>query len=155
MSRGYCKIIIVGNLGADPEMRYTPSGRAVTNFSVAVNRRTRNSDGQMQDETDWYRVSAWERQAETADQYLRKGMKVLVEGELAPRQFTDQSGQLRTSLDIRFARFVMLNTREEADQIRASAGMDRAPATAGAQQQQSDQGNFDDYEDEDLDDVPF
>lgn len=155
MSRGYCKIIIVGNLGADPEMRYTPSGRAVTNFSVAVNRRTRDSDGQMQDETDWYRVSAWERQAETADQYLRKGMKVLVEGELAPRQFTDQSGQLRTSLDIRFARFVMLNTREEADQIRASAGIDRAPAAAGTQQQQSDQGDFDDYEDEDLDDVPF
>lgn len=154
MSRGYCKIIIVGNLGADPEMRYTPSGRAVTNFSVAVNRRTRDSEGQMQDETDWYRVAVWNQQAEIADQYLRKGMKVLVEGELAPRQFTDQSGQLRTSLDVRFARFVMLNTREEADQIRASGGMDRAPATAGTQQESSS-SDYDDFDDEELDDVPF
>ncbi len=80
----YQKIIIVGNLSGDPEMRYTPSGQAVTNFSVAANRRYTSSDGQQVDETTWFRVAAWGRQAETCKEYLRRGSRVLVEGRLNP-----------------------------------------------------------------------
>lgn len=166
MSRGYSRIIIVGNLGQDPEMRYTPNGTAVTNFSVAVNRRRPMGDGQYQDEVDWYRVSAFARLAEIADQYLAKGLKVLVDGQPQIQNFVDRNGVERTSVEIRADNFQMLNTREEADQIRASAGMS-APAgqsqgsgagTYGGQQQQQEQqgsDSYDDFDDEDLDDVPF
>ena len=80
----YHTIIIVGNLGKDPEMRYTPAGQAVTNFSVATSRQYTGSDGNQVKETIWFRVSAWGKQAETCNQYLKKGSKVLVEGRLTP-----------------------------------------------------------------------
>ena len=85
------KIVLVGNLGRDPEMRYTPSGQAVTNFSVATNRRFTDSSGEQRDETVWFRVSVWGRQAEVANQYLQKGRQVLVEGRLLP----DENGNPR------------------------------------------------------------
>ena len=95
----YHKILIVGNLGKDPEMRYTPSGQAVTSFSVAANRQYTASDGQQVKETIWFRVSAWGRQAEACNQYLQRGSRVLVEGRLsadpatgAPRIWTRQDG---------------------------------------------------------------
>ncbi len=77
-------IIVVGNVGRDPEMRYTPSGQAVTSFSVATSRQYTSSNGQKVKETIWFRVSAWGKQAETVNNYLRKGSKVLVEGRLVP-----------------------------------------------------------------------
>ncbi|GJM42796.1 MAG: hypothetical protein DHS20C20_30780 [Ardenticatenaceae bacterium] len=81
----YQKLIIVGNLGGDPEMRYMPDGTAVTNFSVATNKRwTDRATGQPVDETTWFRVSAWGRNAENCNQYLQKGSRVLVEGSLQP-----------------------------------------------------------------------
>ncbi|MFW6075048.1 MAG: single-stranded DNA-binding protein, partial [Chloroflexota bacterium] len=119
-------------------------------------------DGQYVDEVDWYRVAAFGRQAEIADQYLAKGLKVLVDGQPQIRNFTDQNGVERTSVEIRADNFQMLNTREEADQIRASAGMSPSePGGSGAyggqrqQPQQQDSDNYDDFDDEDLDDVPF
>lgn len=80
----YHTIIIAGNLGRDPEMRYTPSGQAVTNFSVATNRQYTASNGEMVKETMWFRVTTWGKTAETCNQYLKKGAKVLVEGRLTP-----------------------------------------------------------------------
>jgi single-strand DNA-binding protein len=104
----YQKIIVVGNLGNDPEMRYMPDGTAVTNFSLASNRRwTDGATGQPRDETTWFRVSVWRKQAETANQYLSKGSKVLVEGRLrpdpasgGPRTFTRQDGTVGASYEI-------------------------------------------------------
>jgi len=84
----YHTIIVVGNLGRDPEMRYTPGGQAVTNFNVATNRQYTASDGTSVKETIWFRVSTWGRNAEICNQYLRKGSKVLVEGRLVPDQTT-------------------------------------------------------------------
>lgn len=103
------KVIIVGNLGGDPEMRYMPDGSAVTSFSVATNRRwTDKGTGQPVDETTWFRVSVWGRQAETTNQYLARGRRVLVEGVLVPdkttggpRLFTRQDGTVGTSFEIR------------------------------------------------------
>lgn len=80
----YHTVIIVGNLGRDPEMRYTPSGQAVTNFNVASNRQYTASDGTQVKETIWFRVSTWGKQAETCNTYLRRGSKVLIEGRLVP-----------------------------------------------------------------------
>ena len=103
----YHKVIIVGNLGRDPEMRYTPDGTPVTNFSVATNRRWTNQDGSQGEETVWFRVSAWRRLAETCNQYLTKGRQVFVEGIMrpdsetgGPRIWTGNDGQPRASFEI-------------------------------------------------------
>ena len=94
------KMMIIGNLGGDPEMRYTPSGQAVTSFSVATNRRYTTADGETREETEWFRISVWGRQAETCNQYLSKGQKVYVEGRLRSRTYETRDGQTRFSNDI-------------------------------------------------------
>ena len=99
----YSKTIIVGNLGADAEMRYTPSGAAVSNFRVAVNERWNDREGQPQEKTTWFRVALWGKQAEACNQYLAKGRMVLVEGELSepkPYQRKDNREWV-ASLDVR------------------------------------------------------
>lgn len=118
----YHTIIIVGNVGRDPEMRYTPSGQAVTSFSVATNRQYTNNNGEMVKETIWFRVSAWGRQAETCNQYLKKGSKVLVEGRLTadqntggPRVWTGQDGQPRASFEVSASTVRFLSSRGESE----------------------------------------
>jgi len=93
--RGLNRVEIMGHLGADPEMRYSPTGRAVTNFRVAVNRRWRDSEGQPQQRVEWFRVVVWGRQAEVANQYLTKGAPVYVSGRLQTRSFEGNDGQTR------------------------------------------------------------
>jgi len=114
----YHTIIIVGNLGRDPEMRYTPGGTAVTNFSVATSRQYTASDGTPVKETAWFRVSAWGKQAETCNQYLRKGSKVLVEGRLTPdsssggpRIWTRQDGSPAASFEVSASTVRFLSSR--------------------------------------------
>lgn len=114
MARGYSRVILIGNLGRDPEMKYLSSGDAVVNFTLAVNRR-RRVDGQQQDETDWYRVSCFRRNAEVADQYLRKGSQVLVDGQLTIREWTGDDGQKRTSVEVNCDSFTMLGDRRDSD----------------------------------------
>ncbi|MCO6451690.1 MAG: single-stranded DNA-binding protein [Caldilineales bacterium] len=96
----YQKTIVIGHLGRDPEMRYTPSGQAVTSFSVATSRRWTGQDGQQQEKTTWFRVSAWGKLAEICNQYLNKGSLVLVEGDVDASAFTGQDGQPRASLEL-------------------------------------------------------
>ena len=98
---GLNKIMIIGNLGSDPEMRYTPSGTAVTSFSVAVNRNYTTGGGERREETEWFRVNAWDRLAEITNQYLTKGRQVYVEGRLNSRTWTGQDGQQRFTNEIR------------------------------------------------------
>lgn len=116
----YHTIILVGNLGRDPEMRYTPSGQAVTNFSVAVNDNYTNSEGVRVDRTIWIRVSAWGKQAESCNEYLKKGRSVLVEGKLVhengnPRTFTRNDGSLGASYEVRANIVRFLSSRAEAE----------------------------------------
>lgn len=97
----YQQIILVGNLGADPEMRYTPSGVPVTSFSLAVNRSWTNQEGQKQDKTTWFRITCWRKQAEIVSQYLTKGRQVMVVGEVEEaRPWTDRDGNQRASLEV-------------------------------------------------------
>jgi single-strand DNA-binding protein len=117
------KVILVGNLGKDPEMRYTPGGQPVTSFSVASNRSYTDSSGQKVDETIWFRVGVWGKQAEACKQYLEKGKQVLVEGRLicdkqtgGPRTFKRQNGETGTSFEITAEVVRFLGQRGEAKQ---------------------------------------
>jgi len=94
------KIIIVGNLGRDPELRYTPQGVAVCNLSLATNEKKRDKSGEMQDVTTWFRVTLWRNQAENAAKYLTKGSPVYVEGRLGVEEYTDRDGNNRFSLEV-------------------------------------------------------
>jgi len=97
----YQQITLVGNLGNDPEMRYTPSGVPVTSFSLAVNKSWTGQDGQKQDKTTWFRITTWRKQAEIVSQYLTKGRQVLVIGEVEEaRPWTDKDGNQRASLEV-------------------------------------------------------
>ena len=94
------KIILVGNLGRDPELRYTPQGTPVCSFSVATNEKRKDRAGEMQDFTTWFRVTLWGRQAETASQYLTKGRPIYVEGRLRLEEWTDKDGKQRYTLEV-------------------------------------------------------
>ena len=119
-----CKVMIIGNLGSDPEMRYTPSNRAVTQFNVAVNQSTKNQQtGEWVEETDWFRVSVWGDRAERMAESLRKGNKVFVEGRFKTREFEGRDGQKRTSLEITADSIVNLERR-----VRDEEGSFAAPA---------------------------
>lgn len=121
------KITIIGNLGTDPEMRYTPNGTAVTNFSVATNRRYRNSNGENVDETEWFRVSTWGRLAEITDQYLQKGRLVYVEGSLSSRSWVGQDGQTRFSNEVRAQEVKFLSGSGDGGVGTGAAGPDGPP----------------------------
>jgi single-strand DNA-binding protein len=125
----YHTIIIAGNLGKDPEMRYTPSGQAVTSFSVAVNDNYTNNNGERIKRTIWFRVSAWGKQAETCNQYLKKGAKVLIEGRLtadqttgAPRIWTKQDGSAGTSFEVSAQTVRFLSSRTDGESSPAAGG---------------------------------
>ncbi|MGH2511926.1 MAG: single-stranded DNA-binding protein [Candidatus Limnocylindrales bacterium] len=125
------KAMIIGNLGRDPEMRYTPSGQAVTQFTVAVNRNYKGQNGEWQEETEWFRVVVWGQQAERAAEYLRKGNKVYIEGRLQTRQWEDKDGQKRYTTELVANQVTNLERRsrdEEGDPGPAAGG---GPAAAG------------------------
>lgn len=114
----YQKLVIVGNLGRDPEMRYTSDGAPVTNFSVATNRRWNNQDGSKGEETVWFRVTAWRRLGEVCNEFLNKGSKVLVEGRLrpdpetgGPKVWTDKNGNPRASFEMTAATVQFLDSK--------------------------------------------
>jgi single-strand DNA-binding protein len=94
------KIMLIGNLGKDPEMNVTSDGTPFTRFSLAVNRRTKSSSGERKEETDWFNVVAWRQLAETCNTYLQKGSKVYIEGRLTQRKYTDKNGVERTTIEV-------------------------------------------------------
>jgi len=133
----YHTIIIVGNVGRDPEMRYLPSGQPVTSFSVASNRQYTGNNGERVKETIWFRVTTWGKQAENCNQYLKKGSKVLIEGRLTPdketggpRVWTSQDGQPRASFEVNAVTVQFLSSRGESEG--ASAGGEMGGSFVGA-----------------------
>ncbi len=121
-------IILIGNLGKEPEMRYTPSGQPVVSFSVATNRSYKGAEGQPVKETTWFRVTAWGKQAETCNQYLRKGSKVLVEGRLTPDPDTggpriwESNGKMGASYEVTASTVRFLSGREDHEEGEAVGG---------------------------------
>lgn len=113
MSRGVNKVILVGRLGSDPELKYTPSGVAVATFSVATNENWTDKDGNAQERTEWHRIVCWRKLAEIAGEYLKKGRQVYVEGRLQTRSWEDQNGVKRYQTEIIARDIQMLGRREE------------------------------------------
>ncbi len=147
------KVMIIGNLGRDPEMRYTPSGQAVTQFTVAVNRNYKGQDGNWQEETEWFRVVAWAQLGERAAEHLRKGMKVYVEGRLQTRQWEDQQGQKRYTTELIANQVTNLDRRPREE----GEGSFAPPFPADAKPASSPVRREATPEDapSDLDDLPF
>ncbi|MEE9207314.1 MAG: single-stranded DNA-binding protein [Gemmatimonadota bacterium] len=148
MSRSLNKVQLIGNLGADPEIRSTGSGTRVATLSVATSRRWNDRDGQQQEKTEWHRVVAWDKLAEVCERYLKKGDRVYVEGPVEYRQWEGQDGQTKYTTEIRARELIMLGGRG-GDSF-AEAGSVRSEATVAAP--------VPDYSSEALageDDLPF
>ncbi len=123
MSRGLNKVMIIGHLGRDPEMRYTPSGRPVTTFSVATTRSWNTADGERREETEWFNVVAWGSLAEICNQHLRKGQQVYLEGRLQTRRWDDQEGKKHFATELVAKEMIVLGERREgAGQLEAGPG---------------------------------
>ena len=121
------KIIVVGYLGRDPELRYTPDGTPVCNFSVATTDRRKDKSGEFQDHTTWFRVSLFGRQAEVASQYLSKGRQVFIEGTLSQREYTDKDGNPRTSLEVRGSELQFIGSRGDEGSTGGEPRMVKSP----------------------------
>lgn len=116
------QLIIAGNLGKDPEMRYTSSGVPYCNFSVAVTEAWTNDQGQRQEDTTWYSVTVWRKQAENCAQYLHKGSKVLVTGKVKARSYTGRDGNLGASLDVKATDVKFLSSKGQGEDYEYQAG---------------------------------
>ena len=142
------KVTLVGNLGRDPETRYTPNGRMNVSFSVATNRRWSDAGGNLQENTTWFRITAWGRLAETLDKLtqqgaLAKGREVLVTGNIEQREWTGQDGQTRSNLEV------------SADDVRLIGGRGDGGGEFGGPVNPGRGGDFGQSDDSAMDDVPF
>lgn len=128
------KVILIGNLGADPELRYTQNGTPVASFTMATSRRWKGKDGQQQEETEWHRIVAWTRLAEICGEYLNKGSRVYIEGRLQTRKWQDQNGNDRYTTEIVAQEMKMLTPRGESGGSYGGGGgsYDPGPASGGA-----------------------
>jgi len=149
MARGINKAILVGNLGKDPETRYTPSGSAVTNITVATSESWKDKQtGETQERTEWHRVVFFNRLAEVAGEYLKKGSQVYIEGKIQTRKWQDNNGNDRWTTEIVGNEMQMLGSRGENT---GGGGRPAAQSSAPAQQKQGTAPPADDFED----DIPF
>jgi len=123
---GVNKAILIGNLGRDPELRYTPGGQAVATFSLATGEKWRDKDGVLQDKTEWHNIVVWGRQAETAKEYLTKGKQVYIEGRIQNRSYDDKDGNKRYISEIVVLRMQFLGTRDQAG-VGAPSGGEAPP----------------------------
>src|SRR6266849_4826586 len=126
------KVILVGRLGRDPETRYTGGGQAVANFSVATDESYKDKKGERQKRTEWHKIVVWGKQAEIAQQYLKKGSLIFIEGRIQSREWQDKEGQKRTSFEIVATNFRMLGGRADAAAAGASAGAMGGGTSRGA-----------------------
>ena len=152
-ARGLNKVQIIGNLGRDPELRFTQDGTPVANFTVAVSESWRSQGGEQRERTEWFRVVAWRGLAEIANQYLRRGRKVYLEGRLQTREWQDREGNDRTTTELVVRDMIMLGGRDDAD------GPPRDDEGGGDRRdfrgQQPQGGRPDDDDSITADDLPF
>ena len=154
------KITIIGNLGRDPELRYTPQGIAVCDFSVAVNDRKRDKAGEFQDMTTWFKVTFWRNQAENASKYLTKGRQVYVEGRLEVEEWTDRDGKSRQTLVIQGSELQFLGEKGGGDDYSSTSGGTGSSSDAGfaagnSASGSNDFGGADNQPTPTDDDIPF
>ena len=126
------KITIIGNLGRDPELRYTPQGTAVCDFSVAVNDRKRDKAGEWQDVTTWFKITFWGKQAENASKYITKGRQVYIEGRLQLEEWTDRDGNNRSTLAVQGSELQFLGERGEVSENNSTGDSSYANSTSNS-----------------------
>jgi single-strand DNA-binding protein len=139
MSGSLNKVLLIGNLGRDPELKATPSGQSVARFSVATTETWKNQSGEKQSKTEWHNIVVWGKQAEIAEKYLRKGKQVMIEGRIQYREYTGQDGVKKTACDIRCDNFVMLGRMDDGGGSRDSGGYG-GKATGGGSQDFEEHG---------------
>lgn len=128
------KVMLIGNVGREPEMTYTPSGSAVTKFSLAVSRRRKNKEtGENDSETTWFNIVAWERLAETCSNYVHKGSKIYVEGRLVMREYTDKEGAKRTAVDVVISEMELLDSKNARPADGSSGGVAPSAGEVGGE----------------------
>src|SRR5215213_10125276 len=150
------KIQIIGNLGRDPELRYTPNGRPVASFTVAVNQSTKNQQtGEWIEATDWFRVSVWGDRGERAAENLRKGARVFVDGRFKAREYEANDGQKRMSLDITADTVLGLDKREQTEGTFAGAPAGAGAAAGAAAPAGGGGGRSGGFDDTEIDELPF
>jgi single-strand DNA-binding protein len=150
MARGVNKVILLGNLGKDPELSYLPSGQSVAKFSLATSRKFKDKNGELKDETEWHNIVAWGKLGEIAAQYLKKGRQAYVEGRISSRKWEDREGKQRTTVEIVADEVVMVGGRGEE----GGEPMARPAATSRPAKQTDDFGDPVSQEITD-DDIPF
>ncbi len=170
MARGINKVILVGNLGSDPELRYTGSGTAVCNFSLATTESYKDRDGNQVENTEWHRVVAWARLAEICGEYLKKGRQVYIEGQLQTRQWEDKDGNTKYTTEIKAREMQMLGGRDDGGgssddggsydqsprpQRQASSGGGNGGGRSQQPARQTASAPSEDYSFEPDDDLPF
>jgi len=166
MARGVNKVILIGNLGQDPELRYTGSGTAVCNFSLATTESYKDRDGNMVENTEWHRVVAWARLAEICGEYLSKGRQVYIEGQLQTRSWEDKDGNTRYTTEIKAREMQMLGSRDGGGGGSSDDDYDQSPRQQPQRQNSGGNGGgrpqpsrqsapADDYSFEPDDDLPF
>lgn len=143
------KIIIVGYLGRDPELRYTPQGVAVCDFSIATTEKRKDNTGELQDVTTWFKVTTWKRQAELANQYLAKGRQVYIEGRLRQEEYTDRDGNKRTSLKVDVSDMHFMGSRGEEGAAHSAVPSQTAKSQGRADEEEPSSGPVSD------EDIPF
>lgn len=145
------KIIVVGNLGRDPELRYTPQGNAVCDFSVATNEKRRDKAGELQSVVTWFKITLWGKQAENASKYLTKGSSVYIEGRLRIEEWTDRDGNNRHSLEVNATdmQFLTSNRSDETNQDVQESNSENAFSSQSASNSQTSVNSPND------DDIPF
>ncbi len=139
------KVILVGRLGRDPETRYTSGGQAVGNFSVATDESYKDRNGERQKRTEWHKIVVWGKQAEIAQQYLKKGSLVFIEGRIQSREWQDKEGQKRTSFEIVANNFRMLGGRAEGAAAAGAGGMGGGASKGGGDEMESHAAAADDF----------
>lgn len=151
------KVILVGRLGRDPETRYTGGGQAVANFSLATDESYKDRNGERQKRTEWHKIVVWGKQAEIAQQYLKKGSLIFVEGRIQSREWQDKEGQKRTSFEIVANNFRMLGGRSDAAAAGAGAGAgggsrdaEDVPPHSGGEEPMGGTGAAPEISDEDI-----
>lgn len=124
MANGLNKVILIGNLGRDPEVRYTPGGLAVANFSMATSEKWTNKEGEKETRTEWHRIVAWGKLGEICGEYLSKGKQIYIEGRIQTREWEDKEGNKRYTTEIIALQMLMLGSRESEDEPRTSPSSD-------------------------------
>ncbi len=154
MAGTYNKVILIGRLGRDPELRYTQTGMPVVNFPLATDESFVDKDGNRQERTEWHRIVVWDKQAETVANYLSKGRLVLVEGSIYTRKWQDSQGQDRYTTEIRAQRVVFLDSQKSIE-VGADIDEEEPEDVFGGDTEDKKQGPVFPSETSDIDDVPF